>query len=86
MNTTHLELLNHRVWKDKRIKPEGKEIFAYLHTLGFDRSIFHFNIGQIQPKIRITNTGFKKNLEKLEKSKYLIYKEYDTGLYEIHIC
>ena len=47
-----LDLCKHRVWKDKNIKPEAKEIFSYLYVNGFDRIISHFNIGDIQQTIK----------------------------------
>ena len=84
-STKHLDLSNHKIWKDKNIKTEGKEIYAYLYSEAFDKLVAHINIGDIQNKIHITNVGFKNNLKILEKFKYLIYKEYDKGLYEYHI-
>lgn len=74
----HLDLSNHKIWKDKNIKPEGKEIYAYLYSEAFDKLVAHINIGDIQNKIHITNVI-------LEKFKYLVFKEYDNGLYEYHI-
>ncbi len=85
MNRRKLNLSNHRIWKDKSIKPETKEIYAYIYSQGFNRLTTHINIGDIQQTISITNIGFRKNLDILEKLKYLIYKEYDTGMYEIHL-
>ena len=81
----HLDLSNHKIWKDKNIKPEGKEIYAYLYSETFDKLVAHINIGDIQNIIHITNVGFKNNLKILEKFKYLVFKEYDNGLYEYHI-
>ena len=81
----HLDLSNHKIWKDKNIKPEGKEIYAYLYSEAFDKLVAHINIGDIQHRIHITNVGFKNNLKILEKFKYLVFKEYDNGLYEYHI-
>lgn len=74
------------IWNNKDIKPECKEIYSYLCCRGFDRTVFHFNIGDIQEHIPITNVGFRNNLKILEKLKLLIYKEYKRGMYEIHIC
>ena len=55
-------------------------------TLGFKRTISHISIGRIQRELKsITNIGFRNNLKILEKNKYLVYKEYNTGLYEYHI-
>ena len=73
-----LDLTNHVIW--------NKEIYSYLYCRGFDRTVFHFNIGDIQKYIPITNVGFRNNLKILEKLKLLIYKEYKRGMYEIHIC
>lgn len=74
------------IWNNKNIKPEAKEIYSYLYCKGFDRSVFHFNIGDIQNQIPISNVGFRNNLKILKKLKLLIYKEYKRGMYEIHIC
>lgn len=84
-STKHLNLSNHKIWKGKNIKPEGKKIYAYLYSEAFDKLVAHINIGDIQNKIHITNVGFKNNLKILEKFKYLVFKEYDNGLYEYHI-
>lgn len=73
------------IWNNKNISPECKEIYSYLYTIGFDKTIFHFNIGDIQKHISITNVGFRNNLKLLESLKYLVYKEYKRGMYEIHI-
>ena len=50
-STKHLDLSNHKIWKDKNIKPEGKEIYAYLYSEAFDKLVAHINIGDIQNKI-----------------------------------
>ena len=84
--TKQLDLTNSAIWNNKDIKPEAKEIYSYLYCKGFDRTVFHFNIGDIQNLIPITNVGFRNNLKILEKLKLLIYKEYKRGMYEIHIC
>ena len=81
-----LDLTNSTIWNNKDIKPEAKKIYSYLYCMGFDRTVFHFNIGDIQNYIPITNVGFRNNLKILEKLKLLIYKEYKRGMYEIHIC
>lgn len=81
-----LDLTNHKIWKDRNIKPEAKEIYAYLFAEEFDKTITHISIEKIQTDLKsITNIGFRNNLKILEKYKYLVYKEYDTGLYEYHI-
>ena len=81
-----LDLSNHKIWKDRNIKPEAKEIYAYLYTKGFNKTISHISIGRIQHELKsITNVGFRNNLKILEKFKYLLFNEYDNGLYEYHI-
>lgn len=80
-----LDLTNHKIWKDKFIKAETKEIYAYLYCKGYDKMISHINIGEIQQVISITNVGFRNNLKILEKFKYIVFKEYNPGMYEIHI-
>ncbi len=42
------------IWDNKNIKQEAKEIYSYLYCRGFDRTVFHFNIGDIQNLIPIT--------------------------------
>ena len=64
-----LDLTNHKIWKDKFIKAETKEIYAYLYSKGYDKMISHINIGEIQQVISITNVGFRNNLKILEKLK-----------------
>lgn len=49
----HLDITNHKIWKDKKIKPETKEIFAYLYSEGFDKIICNINIGRVQKKLRV---------------------------------
>ena len=80
-----LDLTDHKIWKDKNIKPECKRIYAYLHSIGYEKSEFYINIGDIQQFIQIKNVGFRNNLKILEQLNYLVYKEFDTGMYEIHI-
>ena len=80
-----LDLTNHRIWKDKNIKAEAKEIYSYLYAEALDKVVAHISIGRIQSLFSITNVGFKNNLKLLEKYKYLVFKEYNNGLYEYHI-
>ncbi len=80
-----LDLTKHKIWKDKCIKPETKEIYAYLYSQGFNKTIIHVNIGDIQQILSITNIGFRNNLNILEKFKYIVFKEYNPGMYEIHV-
>ena len=72
-----------KLWKDNRIKFEGKVIFGYILAKGFDRLVTDLNVGEIQQTIPITNVGLLKNLEKLEKYNYLTFKEYSKGMYTI---
>lgn len=86
MQRRRLDMKNHRIWKDKEIKPEVKQIYSYIYAKGFDQIITHINVGELQHRLSITNVGLRNNLNILENNKYLIYREYDTGMYEIHIC
>lgn len=80
----HLEIPN-KILKDKRIKPEGKLIYSYIYTKGFDRILTDINVGELQQVVRITNKGLEKNLEKLQTYNYLLYQEYDKGMYTINL-
>ena len=75
--------IQQRIWKDKDIKFEGKIIYNYLYSKGSDELVINLNVGELQQIVRISNQGLKKNLEKLETFKYLLYKEYDNGMYVI---
>lgn len=86
MRKNQLDISEHKIWKDKNISPEGKTIFAYVYAIGFNKLLSHLNVGDIQPIISITNKALKRNLNILQEFKYLMFKEYDTGMYEIHIC
>ncbi len=82
-----LDLTNHKIWKDRNIKPEAKEIYAYLYSEGFDKTISNINIGRVQKEVkRIKNIAFRKNMQLLEKYNYIKFREYDIGLYEYTIC
>ena len=72
-----------KLWKDNRIKFEGKVIFGYILAKGFDRLVTDLNVGEIQQTISITNVCLLKNLQKLERCKYLTFKEYSKGMYTI---
>ena len=74
-----------KIWKDKRIPTEAKYIYGYISTKGYNRFIIDINIGELQKFIRIKNKGLRKNLERLEQLKYLIYKEYSNGMYTIKL-
>ena len=83
----HLDITDHEIWKDRNIKPEAKEIFAYLYSEGFDKTISNINIGRVQKEVKsIRNIAFRKNLQQLEKYNYIKFREYDKGLYEYTIC
>ena len=73
------------IWKDKRIRPEGKLVYAYIYSKGQNRVITDLNVGELQQVVKINNLGLKKNLDRLEKLKYIIYKEYDVGMYTINL-
>lgn len=82
-----LDITKHRIWQDKKIKPEAKEIFAELYAEGFERTIAHISIGKVQKQIKsIRNAAFRKNLKQLEDMEYIKFNEYDRGLYEYTIC
>ena len=78
-------MLNKELWKDKRIPKEAKYIYGYIYSKGIDKYIVDINIGEIKQVIKIKNTGLKNNLNILEKLKYLIYEEYDNGMYTIKL-
>lgn len=80
-----LDITNHKIWKDKNINLETKEIYAYLYSQGFDKIVSHINIGDIQQIISISNVCLRNNMKLLEKFNYIVYREYDKGLYEYHI-
>ena len=42
-----LDITNHKIWKDKNINLEAKEIYAYLYSQGFDKIVSHINIDQL---------------------------------------
>lgn len=74
-----------RIWKDKKISFESKFIYAYLYSKAIGKTIVNLNVGELQQVIKITNVGLRKNLEILEKYKYILQKEYDNGMYVIHV-
>ena len=84
MKLRHLELPQ-EIWKDKRIPKETKLIYSYIYSKGFDKFITDINVGEIQQVINIKNDGLRKSLARLEKLKYLIYKEYANGMYIIKL-
>ena len=82
MNKRQLEIPQ-KIWKDKRIPKETKYIYSYIYTKGINRIVTDINIGELQQTIKIKNKGLKKSLEILEQLKYLVYQEYDVGMYSI---
>ena len=73
------------IWKDKSIPKEAKYIYTYIYSKGYNRYFTDINVGEIQQTVRITNKGLRKNLEKLEQGKYLVYQEYDNGMYTVKL-
>lgn len=71
------------IWEDKKIPKETKYVYAYIYVKGYDKEITDINVGELQRIIKINNKGLRKSLERLEKLKYLIYKEYANGMYTI---
>lgn len=71
------------IWEDKRIPKETKYVYSYIYAKGLEGPFTDINIGEIQQTIKIKNEGLRKNLQILEKLKYLVFKEYDTGMYTI---
>lgn len=74
-----------RVWKDKYIKPEEKLIYSYIYAKGFDKVLINLNVGELQQVVKINNVGLKKALQKLANNEYLLFQEYDTGMYTINL-
>lgn len=60
-------------------------IYSYIYSKGFDKIVTHINVGELQRVSQISNVGLRKNLQLLEKGKYLLYKEYDRGMYTIKV-
>lgn len=83
----HLDMTNHKIWKDKNIKPEYKRIYAYLYQKGLDKTIsFHINVWEVQKTSQISNVGLRKCMKALQNNNYIKYVEYDRNLYEVAIC
>lgn len=83
----HLDLTEHKIWKDRNIKPEYKRIYSYLYQKGFDKTIsFHVNVWEVQKTSHISNVGLRKCMKILEDNNYIKYIEYDRNLYEVKIC
>ena len=82
MMMKHLEI-SQNIWKDKRLPKETKLIYSYIYIKGFDKILTDINVGEIQKVVNIKNVGLRRSLKLLEELKYLIYKEYDNGMYII---
>ena len=80
----HLDDTNN-FWKDNRIKKECKIIYSIIYSRGYDKTVIHLNIGEIQQDIKIKNKALKKHLDNLQNLNYINVKEYATGLYMIHL-
>lgn len=78
----HLEVPD-EVWEDKRIPYETKYVYSFILAKGFDRTITHLDIGEMQQDLKIKNKGLKKSLDILENLNYLIYKDHTHGRYTI---
>ncbi len=77
--------ISDNIWKNKNIPIEAKYIYTYIYAKGSEQIITNINIGELQQTIKIKNEGLRNNLQILEKFKYLIFKEYDKGMYTIHL-
>lgn len=78
--------ISDKVYKDQRISPKGKLAYCYIYSKGFDRYVVDINVGELQKTVRITNGELRECLEKLEQLQYLVFKEYNTGMYQIKVC
>ena len=74
-----------KIWKDKHIKPEAKNIYNYIFAKGNGKPLIHINVGEFQDFIRIKNVGLRKNLKLLEENGYLLYNEYHAGMYDVYL-
>ena len=79
-----LEVPN-KIWKDKRIKKECKIIYSLIYSKSYDKTVIHLNVGDIQQDIKMKNKVLRKHLDNLQSLNYINVKEYDTGLYMIHL-
>lgn len=82
MKIKHLEVPQ-EVWEDKRIPYETKYVLGYILSKGFDRTITHLDVGELQQAFKIKNKGLKRSLDILESLNYLIYKDHSHGRYTI---
>jgi len=84
MKKIQLELPT-KIWQDKNIKPEAKNVYLIIYAKGKDKPLVHINNGELQEFIKIKNVGLRKNLKLLEKNGYLHYIEYSPGMYDIYL-
>ena len=84
MKARQLEIPD-KLWKDKRLPQETKYIYSYIYCKGFNRIITDINVGEIQQVVKIKNEGLRKSLQLLEELKYLIFKEYQNGMYTVKL-
>ena len=77
MKARQLEIPD-KLWKDKRLPQETKYIYSYIYCKGFD-------VGEIQQVVKIRNEGLRKSLQLLEELNYLIFKEYQNGMYTVKL-
>ena len=71
------------VWEDKRIPYETKYVYGFILSKGFNRTITHLDVGELQQTFKIKNKGLKRSLDILEHLNYLIYKDLSHGRYTI---
>ena len=79
------KISNTRWYLEKQKHSCRKYIYSYIYAKGSEQIITDINSGEIQQTLKIKNEGLSNNLQILEKLKYLIFKEYDTGMYTIHL-
>ena len=89
IKNTNTIIMNNSLSEEKKgtsVNFENTRSDIPLFIKGFNKTISHISIGRIQHELKsITNVGFRNNLKILEKFKYLLFNEYDNGLYEYHI-
>lgn len=57
------------VWEDKRLPYETKYVLGYIIAKGFDRTITHLDVGELQQTFKIKNKGLKRSLDILERDR-----------------
>lgn len=83
MRLNKLFMKDHKIWNDKRVPYDAKYVYCYIYAKGFDRTITHLDVGELQQTLKIKNKGLKKSLDILEKLNYLIYQDHTNGKYTI---